>query len=322
MLHIILTILKIIGILSAVLLALILFCIVLALFVPVRYRIDGSKDESRIFIKAQVYWLFKLFRIKAAYPEPGQITVKIFCFTLYDSKKEPKPRKEKKKKTVEKRKSEGNDKRTEEKEKPEKQKEPEKQIENGESEKPAATEEENHNSQKREEAEEAEESKLQKIISIIKEIIGKILKALQNIKYTIRRLCDKIKEVRENINYYTEVFEEEETKAAFALCREQLYRIWKNIRPSKCSARLKLGTGEPDVTGYILAIHGMLYPLIGNNVIIEPDFENQILEGTFTIKGRVTAFVMLRAAIKIYFDKNIRYFLKRFKREEIRHVRE
>lgn len=50
--------------------------------------------------------------------------------------------------------------------------------------------------------------------------------------------------------------------------------------------------------------------------MIEPDFENQVVEGTFFIKGRITLVVLVCAAIKLYFDEDIRHFLKRFKREE------
>ena len=43
---VILTILKIIGIILLVVLGLILFLLLLVLFVPIRYRIDASKDAE------------------------------------------------------------------------------------------------------------------------------------------------------------------------------------------------------------------------------------------------------------------------------------
>ena len=88
MLHIILTILEIIGILILVILALLLVIIGVVLFVPIRYRVNGKKDAESLYIKAEVYWLLHLFRLKAVYPEPGQVIAKILWFTVYDSKKE------------------------------------------------------------------------------------------------------------------------------------------------------------------------------------------------------------------------------------------
>ena len=378
MLHIILTILKIIGILILVVLALLLVVTGVVLFVPIRYRVNGKKDEESFFVKAEVYWLLHLFRLKAVYPEPGRIIAKVFWFTVYDSAKEDEPEKTEKKKKSKREKKNKKEKNKKENQKKKQRKSKEKldkkaEKKSAEKEQTEVKKEENQNAasteaykqnkknvqnnakdeivqEKREkeqtekkaeafeqnieikteskqtENEEAEQSepeealergKIGQMIDKIKAIIEKILSILQNIRYTIRRFCDKIKEIWANIQYYMEVFGEEETKRAFSMCKQQLYRIWKNIRPQKCRAELKIGTGEPDTTGYILAVHGMLYPLIGNNIAIEPDFENQVVEGTVFIKGRITIFVLVCVAIKLYFDEDIRHFLKRFKREEV-----
>jgi len=315
MLHIILTILKIIGIVLLVLFVLVLLSLAAVLFIPVRYRVNGEKDEKTLLIKAEAFWFMHLLHVKALYPEPGRVTVKLFRFMLYDSAEEPKMKKEKKKQR--KKKEHAEDVGLEK----EKKKIKENKIESIEK-----TQEQQTDRQKTkefgenllEDGKETENTK-GKIVGFfekIKGILRKIKNAIENIWYTIKRLCDRIVKIRDDISYYIEVIGEEETKQAFLLCKKELNRIWKNIRPSRCRAEFVVGTGEPDTTGYILAIHGILYPIIGNDIIVEPDFDHQVLEGKFFLKGRVTVFVLLYAVIKIYFDKNIRYFLKRFKREE------
>lgn len=331
MLHIILMILKIIGILLLVLLLLALAVTGAVLFIPVRYRVNGKKDGDGLTIRAEAFWFLHLLRVKAVYPEPGRTVIKLLFFTLYDSDAEKVPQKDTGKKKKERRKKT--------------KKEPEKAVledrptdkipdpkggteesgtkktspdkETGKERKADAAES-GRILEEREGQEETGETEgfFHRIWEKIKEILRKIKKAVTNIWYTIKRLCDRIVKIRENIGYYIEVFGEEETKRAFLVCRQELKKIWKNIRPAKCRAELVLGTGEPDTTGYILAVHGILYPIIGNDIIIEPDFENQVLEGRLFVKGRITVYILLHAVIKIYFDKNIRYFLKRFKREE------
>lgn len=350
MLHIILTILKILGIFLLVILALALVIVGAVLFVPIRYRASGKKDSESFYVKAEFFWLLHLLRVRAVYPEPGQIKVKLLCFTLYDSlresetdkkqqdekKKDKKKNKEAKEKTKAKEKetsslteqSQATDSQeitTEHQITTEREINAEREI-NKEREMNAECEinaecgittEHGINAEEATENEAEEKpGKIRQLFLKIKSVIQRIFDIIKNIRYTISRLCDKIKSIFADIQYYIEVFQEDETKRAFAFCKQQLCRIWKNIRPSKCKAELKIGTGEPDTTGYILAVHGMLYPLIGNTIAIEPDFENRILEGNFKLKGRITVFVLLRVAIKLYFDKDIRYFLKRFKREE------
>ena len=367
MLHIILMILKIIGILLLVLLALVLFLTAAVLFVPVRYRVYGEKKEDSLFIRAEAFWFIHLLRMKAVYPEPGRTKIKLLCFTLYDSGREKKPEKKKEKSKKDKHKeikeklpektvknmpsqTEENEKRTEsqemERRRIESMEAQKRRIERQEAERNIldsieakwrridsqeaerkAREENQERSLKEKGLLQKEAGKIksfiQNFVKKIKEflektaeILRKIKNAVKNIWYTITLLCDRIVKIRDHISYYIEVFGEEETKKAFLLCKEELKRIWRNIRSTKCKAELMIGTGEPDTTGYILAMHGILYPIIGNDIVIEPDFENQVLEGKFFLKGRITIFVLLHAVIKIYFDKNLRYFLKRFKREE------
>lgn len=326
MLHIILTILKIIGIVLSVLIGIILLVLAAVLFIPVRYRVNGEKEGETFFVRAEAFWFMHILRVKAVYPKPGRTTVKLLWFTLYDSLGEQKTKKKKSRKT----------RKTEQKEvQSEKIKESKEESIEKKQDLKEQTSLEHPEERKRleeyrkQDVDDGEETgKIRGFIRIIikkitgffekiKEILRKIKNAAKNIWYTIKRLCDRIVKIRDDISYYMEVFGEEETKQAFSLCRRELHRIWKNIRPARCRAELVIGTGEPDTTGYILAMHGILYPIIGNAIIIEPDFENQVLKGKLFLKGRITVFVLLYAVIKIYFDKNIRYFLKRFKREEV-----
>lgn len=85
---VILTILKIIGIILLVVLGLILLILLLVLFVPIRYRIDASKDaegEQQIHALVKVTWLFHLLNIRFLYPEEAYLRVRLACFTLFRS---------------------------------------------------------------------------------------------------------------------------------------------------------------------------------------------------------------------------------------------
>lgn len=315
MLHLVLTVLKILGIIILILVGVLLLAAVSLLFVPIRYRVEGKKEDGELWVKVKLSWLFRLVRAWGVYPEPGRTIVKVLFFTVFDSDAAPKEKKTKKKLAQ-------NSRRDGKKTKPE----PENKKAESAGAKPTLSGNEGENRQ--ETAEGGTESTQKKtepvgdeiktsgIFSKIKALFEKIKQIFRNISYTIRRLCDKIKMICSNIAYYKEVFSEEETKKVLHLCKEQFQKVWKHIKPQKFKAELHFGTGEPDTTGSILAVHGILYPYLGNNVTIVPDFENRILEGTVFAKGRLTVWTLLSVALKIYFDKNIRYFYKRLKREE------
>ena len=75
MLHIVWTVLKILGILLAAVLGILLFLMVLVLFVPVRYQADaGLGEETRV--SAKISWLLRVFGVQVRYME-GTLSVKL-----------------------------------------------------------------------------------------------------------------------------------------------------------------------------------------------------------------------------------------------------
>ncbi len=115
MMHILFTILKVLGILLLILLCLIIVIICLVLFVPIRYSAQGKYDDpeghegflpdrfkERASGEAHVTWLFKAVRLTVRYPEGELISARVFGFKLplekflHKEKKEEKPQEEKK----------------------------------------------------------------------------------------------------------------------------------------------------------------------------------------------------------------------------------
>lgn len=87
MLHIILLVLKIIGIVLLCILGFVLLAACCALFVPVRYRIEVTREEAEgnppVVIRAKVTWLLHLVNILVCYPAEVYVRVRIFLFTLF-----------------------------------------------------------------------------------------------------------------------------------------------------------------------------------------------------------------------------------------------
>ena len=83
MIHIGLTILKIIGIVLLVLLGILVSLILIVLFVPLRYRITVKKEEEPLSADVSVTWLLRLVRLHARYYEKkAEGRVQVLNFTL------------------------------------------------------------------------------------------------------------------------------------------------------------------------------------------------------------------------------------------------
>lgn len=114
MLHIILLVLKIIGIVLLCILGFVLLAACCALFVPVRYRIEVTREEAEgnppVVIRAKVTWLLHLVNILVCYPAEVYVRVRIFLFTLFRI-----PEAEKKEKKAGRKKQDGKKKQNKEK---------------------------------------------------------------------------------------------------------------------------------------------------------------------------------------------------------------
>lgn len=323
MVHILLLILKIIGITLLILLGILLLAVLCVLFVPIRYRIYAAKEEAAdaYSAKAEISWLLHILSLRLRYEKKIICKVRLFGIVIYDfaKREEYANRKAEKEK-----KRAGKEAKKEAKEEAKKEKKKKAAQEAG-----GETKEEfRQNAVVKEDAkqsiadvrqpapDETKQEEKQGFFDKVKAFFSMLYEKLKNILYTIRKICDKIKQVIADIAYYKVVLEKEESKEAFLCCKKQLTAIWKNICPKKLSIRLAIGFDDPATTGQFVSFYSMFYPWIYHTITLEPDFEQSLFQGTFFCKGRVTIFVLLKAAWIVYFDKNIRTFLRLWKKED------
>jgi hypothetical protein len=115
--------------------------------------------------------------------------------------------------------------------------------------------------------------------------------------------------------YYQEIVESDVFQNSLRLCKDELFRVLKRLRPQKMQADLIIGMDDPATTGQILAVWGMLYPFIGEHVHIVGDFEQTRIEGQAFIKGKITIFTLVRLVVRIYFNQDVKKLWKLLKKE-------
>lgn len=330
MLAIVLKILSILGIVLLAVLAVMLLGLVLVLFVPLTYRLSGSKDAEGLRLSVKLNWFFGLLRVRFRYPAPGRLTAKALWFSLLDMKIPLE-------KTVREETDSGpadadspagrNASRKADSSKPS-------EPEAAELAEPKAIDSEAApaeavpnaakatNGPKTEgspetgsEAAPAAGSGGEGEGQTAQEggPFGKISQKVQGIKYTIYNICDKIKGIWKNISYYMELLQEENTKQLAAHAFFRAGRILRGIRPKHVKVRLLFGTGSPDTTGYLYGAYCILSAPLGAGVCVTPDFEEKRLEGEFDIAGHVLVWTFVINGLRLFLDKKLRIFLRRLK---------
>lgn len=349
MLHILWLILKMILILLGVLLGLVLLLVLLLLFCPVRYRGRGRKDGEWKDAEGElgVSWLFRGISVTASRKNgENRVYVRVLGISVEKLKAWLEKRKEKKrKKAAEKKAVEKPDRdRTHKKalsgegssrnsieevseeegafweEPPEPGETPglEEISESEENSEPEETpgleeipEQEGASAEEASSGEdrvpERETAKKKGLFRRISEKLSEIRDKINNIRLTFNRIHDKI-------DWWKNYIHHPRVKAAASLVWRYAKGLLKHILPTKVWGKVTFGFSDPSVTGRVLGLLGMSFPLHKNCVAVTPRFDGEtILEGEICLKGRIYGIVLLKAAVVIYFNKNVKYAIKRAK---------
>lgn len=340
MLHILGMVGKGIGITLLCILVVLVVLLLCVLFVPIRYRVAGVKEETgKPQAAVRVSWLFHVLSAFATWEGSLHYGLKFCGICIYDNL-----RRVRKEERHEDRKKSGKNKKRNLKKCPEEkagdeEKQPEtiqethsqiRQVTPPQESIPPPVETTSVQKEVRPEQEKyGQEEKTQQINSKtslsgkwhtlcrkIRQFFSMLLNLLQRLLEIPHQIHEKIDRLREKLEKFIAFLQCEELKRAFTLCKQQLLSVLKSVRPRTVKADICFGFEDPSVTGQILAAAGMFYPILGKNIILRPDFETTVCSGRITVKGRITIFVLLRTAWILYFDKDIKRLIRIWKKEE------
>lgn len=326
---VILTVIKIIGIVLLVILGLLILLAGILLFVPVRYRIrlqKGATDEWKAaHAVIRVTWLLHLLNVSFCYPERAYVRVRILFFTIFRSdrpKKAKSPKNKPPRETV--RKDASKEELLQKEAYATQETDPAKKDSDGneaaqehkQNEQPQEINEKEVCEKEKEEEKHKKKTGKRSLKVRFRRIAGRVWDILKNIRYTIRKIYDKIVDIIRNIRYYTEILKSELFKETLKKCSGELWGLIKSIAPRKIKGWLHIGMEDPATTGKLMGYYGMLYPLIGKQLDVIPDFDEVVFEGVVRIKGRITLFRAIKTGIVIYFNKDLQKLIRLCKREE------
>ena len=138
-------------------------------------------------------------------------------------------------------------------------------------------------------------------------IPGKIEDMLRGISGRLGKLSQKKKKIVDFVS-------DDVHKTAFLKVRDESLYLLGKMKPRKIRAKIHYGFEDPYLTGKVLAGISMIYPFLGRDVHVDPDFEKQIFEGDLKITGRIRVSYFVRLLWKLIWCREVRV--------TYRHVRE
>lgn len=324
MLHIILAILKIVGILLAVLLLLVLLVVCSVLFVPLRYRVSAAKDAEGVRAQGRVSWLLRAVSatVELHDGKPG-LKVRILFFKknfLPDQGQPPDEKRKKRRKKAQKKPPKRQDKAVKtERKVPEKLQKGQTAAEPGKSSvPPKITEEdflesteENTKEEKpdtKEEKPEKRGGKLRALWNRIKELWEKLMAVPQK----LRQFTERGRAAFQKISDWVSFLFSDMVKAVICRFKQHLLYLWRHLKPDRIRGELRYGFDDPSLTGQLTGLLYILLPVGCYEIRLQPDFENTLYEGELHIKGHIRLCHLAIVGWKVFRDKEFRKILKKF----------
>lgn len=329
MLHIIIFILKIIGILLLVILGLILLLVSSVLFVPITYKVRAERKDGVIQVQAVAGWMFRLlsvhYRLHTS-QEPMQLLQgRILGIPVW---KPLEPKKEKPKKAEKKSK----EKQSKPKQMEAKQLEQKAEVKSSDKAKerlkkdltpgtavatiPQPEPEVSRQEQpqdKKAQTKPPRQSILKKLLYAIRRIYGKITAIGRGLFSLVVKLLHMPEKASETIGTLTDFWNlEENVKARESIWRELKF-LWKHSRPRKADLTLHFGFEDPSWTGQCMGVLSILNVWYPGRIFLKPEFEQEIFEGTLYIKGHMMLAVPLLSIFRLWRDENVMKMYRRFR---------
>lgn len=310
--HVILLILKVLGITLLILLGIVLLLVLLLLLAPFHYTID-AEYYGDVKAVGRIQWLCFVLDLKGVYGNNKFLYyLKSFGFMISTNDEEDKHYRAVSDEEAE------SDKFSDKAKPSEAEKVPVKVVED---------EFETYEQEQKPKSEpqkksifmriyEGIESGLEWVVTIpmrvhdkISELMARILDFFANLAENMNKVIKKRDMILQKITGVRSLLEKPYTKKVLKDGKVLLKKMWKHVRPRKLQGSIHFGLEDPATTGQLLGVVGMLYPVYRNHFVIAPDFEQQIFEGKIYAKGRVQigrmTFLALRFMLTRDFFKTV-----------------
>lgn len=326
MIHILFMILKALGILILVLLLLVLLIVCTVLFLPFCYRAQVLKEEEGFAcVKAsgRVSWLFGAVALTASYEEQKpEAQILLFGASLETWKRRLKKI----------RRGEASVPRTEENE-TENALEAEKTAEQkapDQKEKQQKVTAQKEQPEQEKEPDAPKKSILERFFGRIEYLPEKLLNLASRLLQTAFRLLElpfrllekleqkiqagrRLKRKWESVKKF---FRSKMFREALLHAKKEVLYFLKKAAPKKVTGTVRFGFNDPALTGETLGILGMIYGKLPKDLSIQPDFEQEILQGDVRMKGSFQAVTAAGIALRLFRDQNLRKTIRHFKHKE------
>lgn len=144
----------------------------------------------------------------------------------------------------------------------------------------------------------------QKISDGIDKISDKADEVLDKTDEKLDLVDKKYNEIMVKIDHVLQFLDRDYVERTIERVLKIVKRLFGTIKPKKSKGYLHMGLKSSADTGMMLGKIAAFYPMYGRWLTIEPDFYNKVIEGELDIKGRIYLFRVVGPALRMVLTRD------------------
>jgi len=136
-------------------------------------------------------------------------------------------------------------------------------------------------------------------------VLDRIRRWIEKLKRAWKDFLRRLKEINSKKDALLKVYHSKQFDMAKQDLKIYLKKIFSIIKPDKLEGYVHFGLEDPALTGQILGVLAMVLPLYQGFLTINPDFTKSCLDGTLKGKGKIFLFSIVKLAFKVILNKNL-----------------
>ncbi|HIX72694.1 MAG TPA: DUF2953 domain-containing protein [Candidatus Anaerobutyricum stercoripullorum] len=299
MIHVLLILLKFLGIFLLFLLGLIF----LILAAPIRYSFHFHAGEEASFGgQIKVTWLLGILYIRGSYIEKiFEYRVRIFGYQILGNQKEFLEKKQKR----ERKKQKKRNKKSEKSKNKENVPAPLKQEESCGDDRTAKQE-----MQPEEKVSPEQEGTCEECRSAEKAVEPMEKKPSSTDRFR-EKTTGRLDSLRKKIHEFREAYQEYHGKQLMDFAKQSIIKILRHVLPRRMRGFIRFGFDDPAVTGIVTGGAALFYPKYRDTLVLEPDFGQECFEADCRGRGRIHPGFFLYMGLKALWNPDVRALLKK-----------
>ena len=144
------------------------------------------------------------------------------------------------------------------------------------------------------------------IFKKLKDVYNKIRNFIKNMSERVRNALDMRDKIISEID-------NADNREAVNYGLVLLKKVLKHILPRRHRIYIRFGTGDPASTGQYLGLMYAFGAWLGLNLVVAPDFDDKVIECDIPFRGHISIAVLLLWAVKAYRNKKFMSFIDKIR---------